>query len=321
MIGMARILIATSPFGKTGSKPIDILKSSGNQLIFNPLGRRLKKNEVTEFINDVDAVIAGTEPYNEETLKDAKHIKVISRVGIGFDNVDLCYCKKNNITVTFTPEAPSDGVAELTLANILNLLRHIHASDHSVREGAWNRLMGRLVREVNIGIIGVGRIGSRVIKLLESFQPKKILATDIDEKVYGSPYPLVEWCDINKLIKESDVISLHIPMNKNNNKFINRNVISMMKTGAMFINTSRGQIVDEDALTDALLQHHLGGAALDVFTHEPYEGPLTGLDNVILTAHIAASANETRYRMELDAVEDCLRVLSAQKPKNEATID
>ena len=317
---MANILIATSPFGETGRKSLNILEESGHKLIFNPLGRRLKKGEVSEFIHKVDAVIAGTEPYNEETLKNAVNLKVISRVGIGLDGVDLNYCQNHNIKVTYTPEAPSDGVAELTVANILNLLRHIHASDHSVREGAWNRLMGRLVREVTIGILGVGKIGSRVINLLEPFQPKKILANDINKNLYETRYPHTEWCDIETLIKNSDIISVHIPMNKENKQFIDRNMISKMKTGAMLINTARGLIIDEEALTDALLQRHLGGAALDVFKNEPYEGVLVNLDNVILTAHIAASAKESRFKMELGAAEDCLRVLAGINPENEAPI-
>lgn len=318
---MAKILIATSPFGKTGIKPLNLLGESGHEFFFNPLGRRFKKGEVSEFIKEVDAVIAGTEPYCQETLKNAKNLKVISRVGIGLDSVDLNYCKKRDITVTYTPEAPSDGVAELTIANILSLLRHIHESDYSVREGAWNRLMGCLVKEVTIGVIGVGRIGSRVIKLLEPFKPKKILATDIDKNVYGTKYPHTEWCNIDRLIKNSDLITLHIPMNEKNKSFIDRDKMSRMKTGTMLINTARGALIDEEALTDALIQHHLGGAALDVFIKEPYEGPLTELNNVILTAHIAASARESRYKMELGAVEDCLRVLNGEQPENEAPVE
>ena len=312
---MSKILIATYPFGKTGTKPLELLEQSGHELIFNPYHRRLKKGEVNNLIEGVEAIIAGTEPYNEETLKDAKNIKVISRVGIGLDSVDLEYCHKKNIKVTYTPEAPSDGVAELTVANIINLLRHIHASDHSVRANAWNRLMGRLVREVNIGIIGCGRIGSRVIKLLQPFQPN-ILANDIDPKVCGKKKLDVAWLSIDELIKQADLISLHIPMNKNNYHFINRNKISQMKTGSLLINTSRGSIIDEKALTDALIQKHLGGVALDVFESEPYEGPLAKLDNVILTAHIGASAYESRFRMEMGAAKDCLNVLSGIPPLN-----
>jgi len=311
------ILIATYPFGTTGRKPLDILEASGHTLAFNPHRRRLKPGEVNDLLCGVSVVIAGTEPYNRETLRDLPDLQAICRVGIGLDSVDLAFCRERGIAVTYTPDAPSQGVAELTVANILNLLRHIHASDRSVREGAWNRLMGRLVEEVTIGILGVGRIGGRVIRLLEPFGPG-IVACDTDPEVAGAPMPNVEWCDERELFRRADLVTVHIPLNRANRHFVNRQRIAMMKTGALLINTSRGAVVDEEALTDALLQKHLGGAALDVYEQEPYRGPLTRLDNVVLTAHIAASARETRYRMELGAAEDCLRVLSSETPQSPA---
>ncbi len=315
-----KILISAYPFGKPNRVPLELLECTGWELIANPHRRRLKAGEVEDLIRDVDAVIAGTEPYTAETLSNARNLKVISRVGIGLDNVDMSYCREHRIRVTYTPEAPSDGVAELTVANILNLLRHIHASDRSVREGAWNRFMGLLVREITIGIIGVGRIGSRVIRLLEPFQPR-ILAVDTNPHVSGQTLPYTEWCDLDRLLGESDLVSIHIPLNKANRGFLNRSRIAMMKTGARVINTARGMIVDEQALTDALLQGHLGGAALDVFCEEPYNGELTRLDNVVLTAHIAASAAHSRFLMENGAVEDCIQVLRGQTPAHDAFED
>ena len=312
-----RILISTSPFGATGREPLELLENSGHDLLHNPYGRRLRAGEVAELIQDVDAVVAGTEPYDAETLRSSTRLKVISRVGIGLDSVDLDLCRRHGISVTYTPDAPSDGVAELAVANILALLRHIPQSDRSVREGAWNRLMGRLVREVTIGIVGVGRIGSRVIRLLSSFSAR-VLATDTDKRVYGMELPNTTWCDLDTLLRSSDLISLHIPMAVANRHFLSRARIARMRTGAYVVNTSRGAVLDEEALADGLRQGHLGGAALDVFEREPYEGPLCRMDNVILTAHIAASARQSRYLMELGAAQDCLRVLAGQEPANDA---
>jgi len=130
--------------------------------------------------------------------------------------------------------------------------------------------------------------------------------------------PCTTWCDLEQLIAESDLVSVHIPLNKANRNFLNRSRIGMMKTGAMVINTARGPVIDEKALTDALLQGHLGGAALDVFDPEPYQGPLTRLDNVVLTAHIAASAEESRFLMEHGAAVDCIRVLRGDMPLQRA---
>jgi D-3-phosphoglycerate dehydrogenase len=311
-----RIFIATYPFGKSGIKPVEILENSGYELIFNPLGRRLKREEVDDFIQDVDAVIAGTEPYPEEILEKTK-LKVISRVGIGLDNVPLKFCQKQGITVTYTPDAPSQAVAELTVANIINLCRHILASDHSVREGAWNRYMGYLLEEMTIGIIGIGRIGKRVCKLLQPFQPN-IVACDIkpDQRFFDE-YNLKR-VSKEELLKESDIVSLHIPYNEKNHHFIDRRSLAIMKTGSSIINTSRGGIVDDQALLDALLQKHLAGAALDVFSTEPYEGPLNQMENVIMTAHMGASARKSRFLMELGAAEDCIRVLMGKAPHHDA---
>lgn len=315
-----RILVATWPFGATGKNPLELLEHTGWKLVFNPHHRRLKPHDVAGLLEDIDGVIAGTEPYNCETLRNADRLRVISRVGIGLDSVDLEYCRDNNIQVTYTPDAPSQAVAELTVANILGLLRHIHRSDRSVRAGAWNRFMGWLVQETTIGIIGVGRIGSRVIGLLEPFHPT-IMANDVDPNVYGTPMPNTKWCPTEDIMRMADVITLHIPMCAENHHFIDRSLIARMKTGAFMINTSRGEIVDTDALTDALVQNHLGGAALDVYENEPYEGSLTKLDNVVLTAHIGASARQSRYLMELGAAEDCIKILNGKPPNNDALKD
>lgn len=312
-----RILIATHPFGETGHAPLEHLEATGWELVRNPYGRRLKAGEVGQHLRGVDGVIAGTEPYTAENLAHADKLKVIARVGIGLDSVDLAYCRSRGICVTYTPEAPSDGVAELTVANIINLLRQINESDRSVREGAWNRLMGRLVREITIGVIGVGRIGTRVIRLLQPFQPN-ILAVDANPAVQGTPLPNVRWCGLDELLQQSDLVTVHIPLNARNRHFINRARLARMRTGALLINTARGPIVDEDALADALAQKHLGGAALDVFETEPYEGPLARMNNVVLTAHIGASARASRYLMELGAAEDCVRVLRGGAPQHDA---
>jgi D-3-phosphoglycerate dehydrogenase len=314
-----RVFIATHPFGKAGKKPLNLLKSSGWELIFNPLGRRLKESEVSEYIQDVDAIIAGTEPYPVNALKTSR-LKVISRVGIGLDNVPLDYCNKNGIMVTYTPDAPSQAVAELTLANIINLSRNILSSDHSVREGAWNRYMGHLLEELTIGIIGVGRIGKRVCRLLEPFHTN-IIAHDTEPDIAFGKSINLNWVDKEEILKVSDLISLHIPYNTKNHHYIDRKALSIMKTGTFVVNTSRGAIVDEIALLDALLQKHIAGAALDVFENEPYEGPFTQFDNVILTAHMGASAKWSRYLMELGAAEDCINALHGNSLNNDAIKD
>jgi D-3-phosphoglycerate dehydrogenase / 2-oxoglutarate reductase len=261
----------------------------------------------------VHGVIAGTEPYNKETLENANDLKVISRVGVGLDSIDFEACDEKNIKVTYTPEAPAEGVADLALAQIINLFRSITISDKSVKNGLWTRTLGFLLSEKNIGVLGVGRIGSRVIKRLQSFGCDPIYACDLSP---GKKIPGVTWASKEDLFKLCDLVTIHIPLNKDNYHCVGIDEMSSMKHGSFIVNTSRGSVVDENSLESLILNDHLGGAALDVFEEEPYKGILTELDNVILTAHIGASAYKSRYLMELGAVEDCIRVLKGDAPLN-----
>ena len=299
-----KILIATHPFSRISPEPMSLIIDEAD-IISNPYNRRLKANEVSELIKDVDIVIAGTEPYHD-ALKNS-NIKCICRVGIGLDNIPLDYCRENNIAVSYTPDAPSKAVAELTVANIINLTRHILPAHRNFSK--WTRYMGRRMDELTIGIIGMGRIGKIVYSLLKPFGCN-ILCNDIRE-IKG--HMLV---DAYYIFKYSDVVTIHIPGGDNIN-YLNRQKLELMKPGSYIINTSRGRVVSEPDLVYAL-STKLGGAALDVFTDEPYSGPLTMLKNVILTPHIAASTEASRYQMELEASTDCLNFIYGRPLINDA---
>jgi len=312
-----RVLLATSPFGVIGDEPLTLLRDAGIDLSINPFGRRLKGGEVSELVRDVDAVIAGTEPYTDETLRHADRLRLIARVGIGLDNVDLRFCRSNGILVSYTPDGPSQAVAELTIGNMLNLLRHITESDRSVREGAWNRLMGRLLQEMTVGIVGLGRIGKIVSRILQPFQTR-VLACDSQPDVAFARTHSVDVVDIDRIQTECDIITFHIPGSDANHHLIDAAFLEHCKEGVMIINTSRGSILDEAALLTGLSSGRIAGAALDVFDQEPYEGPLIGLANVVLTAHIGASAAKSRLDMELQAAREVVRVLRGAEPEQQA---
>jgi len=307
---MKDILIATYPFGLCGDEPVKILEETGWNLHYNSLGRRLKANEVRDMLPGMDGVIAGTEPYNKETIEQADKLKVISRVGVGLDSIDFQACKDKGIIVAYTPEAPADGVADLAVAQIVNLIRGITRSDKSIRNDRWDRILGSLVSEIKVGVLGVGRIGSRVINRLKGFGVNPIYACDIQPKdIHG-----VEWLSKEKLFDHCDVVTVHVPLNESNFHCVGLSEMSRMKSGSFIVNTSRGPVLDEGALESLIHNKHLGGAALDVFENEPYDGVLKEFDNVILTAHIGASARHSRYMMERGAAEDCVRVLKGLEP-------
>lgn len=299
---MDNILITTSSFAQDQPKLLDIIKESGFQTILNPYGRKLNEAEVIDLIEQSQPIgmIAGVEPLSRACLERARNLKIISRCGIGLDSVDLKAAKNLGIIVTNTPDAPTISVAELTLGMILVLLRRIHVSDASIRQGGWERPTGNLLHGKIVGIIGCGRIGTYLAQLLTSFGCK-ILGCDVvsnEEECY-------EFCSLEEIIGEADVISLHLPYSSANHHFMNRDRIFRMKKGAILVNTARGGLVDEDALYEAL-QTLLGGAALDCFEEEPYNGPLKELDNVLLTAHIGSYAKEARIVMERQAVDNLL---------------
>jgi D-3-phosphoglycerate dehydrogenase len=307
-----KILISTSSFGEHDRSPVRLLESHGFEVVFNPYKRKLKLEEVVELAKDCDGIIAGTEPLTEEVFEKLPHLKAISRCGAGLDNVDVGAARKHGIAVKATPDAPTQAVAELAVALILNALRRINFMDRQVRSGAWSKEMGGLLSGKTVGIIGLGRIGRRAAELLRPFGVK-ILASE--------PKPDKKWVGENRvtltslegLLKESDIVTLHIPYTEENRNLINAKRLNIMKRGAILVNTSRGGLVDEDALYQALKSEYLGGAALDAMEVEPYAGPLRELNNAILTPHIGSYALEARVQMEMEAAKNLINMLREGK--------
>ena len=176
---MPKILITTIPFADKNNLPLELLKSVGAEVTINPIGRKLKEEELVELVGDYDILIAGTEPITSKVLHKAKKLKLISRVGIGLDSVDLAEAKKRGILVSYTPDAPAPAVAELTMGLMLSLLRNIHLSNIEMHRGQWYRYFGRRIPEITIGVIGVGRIGGGVLRRLSSFGTPRTLVNDI----------------------------------------------------------------------------------------------------------------------------------------------
>lgn len=303
---MKTILITTSSFGKHDPSLLRILSEEGLIYKVNPYGRKLTETEVSELILKFQPVgmIAGIEPLTRKVMEKAKSLKVISRVGIGMDSVDLQASKDFGIVVSNTPDGPTMPVAELTLGLILCLLRGIHSSDRNIRKENWVRPMGMLLYGKTVGVIGCGRIGSYLSKLLCSFG-----CNTLGYDLFPRENDLYKFAELNDLITNADVVTLHLPYSKETHHFMNYERIWNMKEGAFLINAARGGLVDEKALYDALKQGHLGGVAIDCFETEPYKGPLKELNNVVLTAHIGSYAKEGRIMMERQAVENLLRGL------------
>lgn len=301
--GRPTVLLSVSSFGAAGDGPLRLLEAAGVNVVPNPHGRKLTEDEVAELIAGVDGVIAGTEPLNATVLERAGRLRVISRVGVGLENVDLNAALRMGIVVRNTPEALTDAVAELTLGGILSVIRQIGRMDRDMHAGAWERQMGGLLRGKTVGIVGLGRIGRRLAELLHPFEVRLLAADRAPEPAVADQLG-VRYVELDELLRESDVVTLHLPGLEDS--LIGADEIALMRPGAILVNASRGGLVDEAALHAALADGRLAGAYLDTFASEPYDGPLRDLPTVLLTPHAGSYAAEARERMETEAAQNLL---------------
>jgi len=314
---MNRVLITTSSFGKEDSSVLKPLEDAGYEVIFNPYGRKLSEDEVLDLLFEAKPIgmIAGVEPLTARVLEPAEGLKVISRCGVGLDNVDLDAARDRGIAVFNTADGPTEAVAELTVGLIFDLLRKISFLDRELRKGNWIKETGSLLQGRKVGIVGLGRIGKRVAELLLALGAQ-VAGTDIKPDLKWIKRKQVRLVNLGGLLADSEILCVHVSHEADNRHLIGRREIEAMRKGAYLVNLSRGDVVDEDALHVALTSGHLAGAALDVFVQEPYTGPLRNLDNVVLTPHIGSYAKETRSKMEMQAVSNLLRALNADKCKD-----
>ena len=303
-----RILVALQTFGEFSDESKRLLKNAGITVVYNTLGHRLDREEIVRLGQGCVAIIAGVEPYDRDVLDQLPDLRCISRSGVGTDAIDVAYAKAKGIVVLNTPQVVVQPVSEMALAMMFDLLRHLSYHTGILKTGKWEKRAGHLFTGRKIGIIGLGRIGKRVGELCRALQAT-VMGYDV--------YPDKEWAarqgvflvDLETLITTCDIISVHISVTSDNPFVLGAREFNKMKKGTILINTSRGQVIDEVALYEALRSGHLGGAGLDVFQTEPYDGPITSLDNIVLTPHISTLTEESRSEMEREATVNALRFL------------
>jgi len=315
-----KVLITTIPFGDKNKLPLEMLDTCGIEYLINPLGRKPTENELIEMISDFDVVIAGTESISKKVIDRSNKLKMISRVGIGLNSVDLIAVKERNIKVSYTPDAPAPAVAEFTMGLILSLLRSTHVSNDQLHKGEWKRIMGRRLSEITLGLIGIGKIGSRVIRRTKPFGTPRLLVNDIDSSYQTNLDFKLEWVSKEKIYKEADIICLHLPLTKHTLNMIRKKELLTMKNDASIINVSRGGIINEQDLYEVMKSGHLSGAAIDVFETEPYYGKLREIERCILTPHMASMSIDCRSRMEIEATEEVVRFFKGEELQNEVPL-
>ena len=306
MIAMVKVLVA-APLHE---KAIEVLKNAGFEVVYEEYPN---EERLIELAKDVEAIIVRSKPkVTRRVIEAAPKLRVIGRAGVGLDNIDLDAAKERGIKVVNSPAASSRSVAELVFGLLFAVARKIAFADRKMREGIWakKQCMGTELEGKTIGIVGFGRIGYNVAKIANAFGMRVLLY---------DPYPNEErakeiggtFTSLEDLLKESDVVTLHVPLIDATYHLINEERLKLMKSTAILINAARGAVVDNKALVKALQEGWIAGAGLDVFEEEPLpkDHPLTRLDNVVLTPHIGASTEEAQMRAGVQVAEQIVEIL------------
>jgi len=254
-------------------------------------------DELNQNINSYDGLIVrSATKVNKEVIENAKNLKVVGRAGAGVDNIDIKTAKQKNIIVMNTPGGNTNATAEHTLALLLSLSRKISKADITTHKGEWAKksLKGNEIKGKTIGIIGFGNVGKRFAQMCNALGLKVLIYSKTFDAIRNE-FPDYISCDLNKILKEADIISFHCKPNPDGSSIISAKEINIMKKNVLIINTARGNLVSEIDLKDAIKNNTIGGVALDVFEEEPAKNNiLFGLENVLLTPHIAASTAEAQ---------------------------
>jgi len=306
-----KVLIAIYPFLN------NIAEINGVEFVANPWGRDPFAEEIAEEmkLGKYDGLIVGTKNVSNSIMEHDPNLKVISRVGVGFNNIDVEYFKKHGVTTTYTPFGPTDSTAEMALALIMTGTRRLRNYDNEIRSGFWKREFGLRLKDAKVAIVGFGRIGKRLAMLLQPFGCE-ILLHDIAPDLATAN--AMKWQFINKeqVLQEADVISFHLPLKSDTRDWLSYNELAKLNRRVTVVNTARGGIVNEAAIYDYLKGNPGSYYCCDVFEQEPYTGKLIELENTMLTPHASSFTVGSRRQTELLAIDNCLKILFDQPCDN-----
>ena len=306
---MGKILITLACFAKTDKAPLILLKEKGFECIQNHDEQPYTKSKMIELVKDIDGIILGTDPCDRDVIAAGPKLKVISRFGVGYDNVDTEYCAGKGIAFYRTVGVNADAVADSAFAMILAVSKRVVPVNNMMKSGKWFEAESFEINHKTLGLIGFGNVGAKVAKRAVGFDMKIIAYDPFRNQELAKSVNTTYVDTIEQVLRESDVVSLHLPRSAETYHIIGAEQIAMMKSGAILINTARGGIVDENALADALEQNKILGAGLDVFENEPLpeDSRLFKLDNTVLSPHGAGDTVETLSKVSLAAAQNLLK--------------
>ena len=307
------VLVAT-PVLAAHPEHVGALTAAGIEVRWNDRGRVLSESELIERLDGVAATIAGLERYSERVFAAAPALKVVARMGVGYEHVDVGAATRHGVAVAMAFGTNHDAVADHALALIAATAHRIAAYDRRVRDGRWGTLLHGRLHEATVGIVGFGRIGRAVAKRCLGFSMNVLVSDPVADAdtVARLGYRLVE---LDELMRQSDFVTLHAPLTPDTRHLIDARRLALMKPGAILINTARGGLVDETALVDALQRGQVAGAGLDVFEVEPLpDGPLRHLEQVVLTPHVGGLSAASLQAMAGRSAENIIALLRGRDP-------
>jgi D-3-phosphoglycerate dehydrogenase len=293
-----------------------LLIEHGFTLVENERSVPWTADELSALLPSASASVCGVEVFNREALALAPQLKIISRLGVGLDNVDLAEARSRGVDVVNAPGGNAAAVAELALGLLLSVYRQIPAMNSGIRTGTWDRFVGAEIHGKSIGLIGFGAVSRVLARRLAGFDVD-VVAYDPFGDAEEARRLGVRLVSLDEAVSNVDVVSLHAPHIESTHHLVNAELLASMRPGTVLLNTSRGGLVDESALADALESGHLAGAGLDVFEVEPVsrDNPLLTFPNVVATTHAAADSIEAYHRIGLSTAQAIVDVFSGRRPK------
>lgn len=315
---MPKILITSRLFGRTTPEAFELLKQSGVEFKLEQDHQGdWTEEEIIEVLQGFEGMILGAdEPMTRRVLFALPQLKVLSRHGVGFNNIDIEAATEQGIVVAITAGANDNSVADLAMGLIVSVARYIPHFDRFIRSGGfWKRKPGNDVHDRTLGLIGMGRIGKSLARRAFGFDMKIIAYDPIRDDEFAGRYGVI-YLPLDEVLSTSDFVSIHLPASAQTAKFIAERELKQMKSSAYLINTARGSIVDEAALIRALQEGWIAGAGLDVLEKEPPDpgNPLFAMENVVLTPHIGGASLGAMRAMSMDSAANAFRVLKGEKP-------
>lgn len=295
-------IVSTSPSFSKNKVIQEKIQKYFPHAILNVVGKRFTKDELIEYIKNADGIIVGLEPIDDEVLSNCPNLKIVSKYGVGLNNIDIDACKKRDITIGWTGGVNKLSVAEMILGYMLMLCRNLYMTSNELKNGIWNKAGGFQLTNKKVGIIGVGHIGKEVVRLIKPFNCEVLVNDIINQNEYYKEHNLKE-VSKEEIFKTCDIVTLHIPYDDNTKNMIDKNTFEMMKNSAFIINSARGGIINEDDLKVALQNNIIAGAAIDAYVEEPpTDKELLSLPNLICTPHIGGNSKEAVEAMGLSAI-------------------